>query len=143
MNAACGGSIDVSFRQGPSDGAADASHAVADAPDAFHRESDTQIAVRDASRDAVEEPPVIAIEAGRDGGIDVGAALDGQRWEVPCTGPSTESDRLCSTVPAATSGCPDVYRPVDRTATFGGEPGQRYAVTLRFRGVVGRQSSFR
>src|SRR6266511_4354195 len=87
LSGTCGRSLDVNFRQGPS-------HGAGDAPDAVHRESDTQIAVRDASRDAVEEPPVIAIEAGRDGGIDVGAALDGQRWEVPCTGPSTESDRL-------------------------------------------------
>jgi hypothetical protein len=55
---------------------------------------------------------------------DVGGRLNGLRWELPCREPRTanvvctcDNDRVVST-------------------SFGGAPGDRYLVTLRFRGVV-------
>jgi hypothetical protein len=59
-------------------------------------------------------------------GVDasVAAALDGLRWELPCT-QGVADPTVCKTLPSAST-----------SATMGGEPGTTYEVTLRFRGVV-------
>jgi hypothetical protein len=52
---------------------------------------------------------------------DVAGALNGLRWELPCTG----AGRICGTVPKVTL-----------MTMLSGASGQVYDVTLRFRGVV-------
>ncbi len=115
---------------------ADAASDAPDVHDASRQQSDDVVPLPDGPRDAGDELARTDNDAARDAAIEVGAALNGQRWEIPCTGPSAESERLCSTLGNATSTCPDSYLPVDRTVSFGGEHGRHYATTLRFRGVV-------
>ena len=65
--------------------------------------------------------------AADDGGASdaaVAAALDGLRWELPCTS-DTGDPTACQTLPSASA-----------SATMGGVPGATYDVTLRFRGIV-------
>jgi hypothetical protein len=67
----------------------------------------------------------------------IAAALDGYRFEFPCKDPMPEDPKQGADGPSA--------RATDDPATndrftdvkkFGGEPGKRYKVTLRVRGVV-------
>ncbi len=71
---------------------------------------------------------VVAILLGRcqcdDDLADVAAALQGLRWEMPCT--PGQKGPFCDAV---------VQKPVV-TATLAGDPKRQYDVTLRFRGVV-------
>jgi hypothetical protein len=66
------------------------------------------------------------------------SAIDHLRWEVPCGAVSTDG-QLCDDLPRGATTCPPYpadNRPVDRTVTFGGQPGTVYQVTVRLRGVV-------
>lgn len=58
-------------------------------------------------------------------GCEVVVDFDGLRWELPCEGEPRPGDRVCDTAGAVTS-----------SFRARGEPGARYSVTLRFRGVV-------
>ena len=67
----------------------------------------------------------------------IGAALHGARWEFPCKDPMPENpkpgqDGLSGLV----KGDPKTTDQFTFERTFGGDPGTRYRVTLRFRGVV-------
>ena len=67
----------------------------------------------------------------------VGAALHQIRWEFPCKDPMPENpkpgqDGLSGLV----TGDPKATDQFTSTKVFDGEPGKRYRVTLRFRGVV-------
>ena len=66
-----------------------------------------------------------------------GDALQGARWEFPCKDPMPENpkpgqDGLSGLV----KGDPKTTDQFTFERAFGGEPGTRYRVTLRFRGVV-------
>ncbi len=66
------------------------------------------------------------------------ATIDHLRWEVPC-GAVSDDKQLCDDLPRGATTCPPYpadNRPVDRTVTFGGDPGTIYQVTVRLRGVV-------
>jgi hypothetical protein len=67
-------------------------------------------------------------------------ALEGARFDLPC-GALTQGGLTCADLPPGASACPrpDGHRTVDKRITFGGQPGRRYAVTLRFRGLVERR----
>ncbi len=60
------------------------------------------------------------------------AALEGVRWELTC-GATVEDGRVCEYATDCAAGTRINF---DKTVVFGGEPGQVYQVTLRWRGVV-------
>lgn len=76
---------------------------------------------------------VVAGEAKR----SPGAALHGYRFEFPCTGTMPENPKKgADCASALVKGDPKTTDNFEATREFGGEPGKRYQVTLRFRGVV-------
>jgi hypothetical protein len=67
----------------------------------------------------------------------IGAALHGARWEFSCKEPMPENPQPgkgCSS--AVVKGDPKKTDQFTFERKFDGEPGKRYRVTLRFRGVV-------
>lgn len=65
------------------------------------------------------------------------ASIDGFRFEFPCKEPMPENPKEGAAGPSAlVKGDPKTTDNFTVTKTFGGEPGKRYQVTLRFRGVV-------
>lgn len=65
------------------------------------------------------------------------AALDGQRWELPCGEIYGTKQWNCRSWPAGSTTCPPQgHTPVDRRVTFGGQANVTYDVTFRFRGIV-------
>jgi hypothetical protein len=97
----------------------------------------------DAASDApcslpCESPAVCVLRNGVPQCENAGAALDSQRWELPC-GTIFDYDDLCLNLPAGATACPTDpagFHPVDRSVRFGGQPGAVYDVTLHFRGLV-------
>lgn len=67
----------------------------------------------------------------------VAAALDGYRFEFPCKDPMPENPKPGADGPSAlVTGDPKTTDNFTAVKKFGGEPGQRYKVTIRVRGVV-------
>ena len=67
----------------------------------------------------------------------IGAALHGVRWEFPCKDPMPENPKPGQDGSSAlVKGDPKTTDQFTFERKFGGEPGKRYRVTLRFRGVV-------
>jgi hypothetical protein len=67
----------------------------------------------------------------------IGAALHGVRWEFPCKDPMPENPKPGQDGGSAlVKGDPKTTDQFTFERKFGGEPGKRYRVTLRFRGVV-------
>lgn len=65
------------------------------------------------------------------------ASLDGFRFEFPCKDPMPENPREGADGPSGlVTGDPKTTDNFTVKKTFGGQPGKRYKVTLRFRGVV-------
>ncbi|MEY5026738.1 MAG: hypothetical protein RLZZ244_2266 [Verrucomicrobiota bacterium] len=65
------------------------------------------------------------------------APLDGFRFEFPCKEPMPENPKEgADGLSGLVTGDPKTTDQFTVTKTFGGTPGKRYAVTLRFRGVV-------
>ncbi|MFP6872296.1 MAG: hypothetical protein VCA55_02210 [Verrucomicrobiales bacterium] len=65
------------------------------------------------------------------------ASLDGYRFEFPVVGKMPENPRKgADGVSALVKGDPKTTDNFKAVKKFGGEPGKRYKVTLRFRGVV-------
>lgn len=65
------------------------------------------------------------------------ASIDGYRFEFPCKGPMPEDPKEGAGCESAlVTGDPMTTDNFQVVKTFGGEAGKRYAVTLRFRGVV-------
>lgn len=65
------------------------------------------------------------------------ASIDGFRFEFPCKDPMPENPKEGASGPSAlVKGDPKTTDNFTVTKTFGGEKGKRYAVTIRFRGVV-------
>ena len=65
------------------------------------------------------------------------AAIDGYRFEFPCKDPMPENPKEGETgLSALVTGDPKTTDNFTATKKFGGQPGKRYKVTLRFRGVV-------
>src|SRR3954463_10243162 len=66
-----------------------------------------------------------------------GAAINGFRFEFPCKDPLPENPKEGADGPSGlVTGDPKTTDNFTFTKNFGGEKGQRYQVTLRFRGVV-------
>ena len=66
-----------------------------------------------------------------------GAAIDGFRFEFPCKEPLPENPKEGSTCASSlVTGDPLKTDNFSVQKVFGGNKGQRYQVTLRFRGVV-------
>src|SRR5688500_452567 len=66
-----------------------------------------------------------------------GAAIDGFRFEFPCKEPLPENPKEGATCASAVvTGDPLKTDNFTSQKVFGGKKGQRYQVTLRFRGVV-------
>ncbi|MEQ1841493.1 MAG: hypothetical protein ABL994_13880 [Verrucomicrobiales bacterium] len=66
-----------------------------------------------------------------------GASLNGYRFEFPCTGTMPENPKEGADCPSAlVKGDPMTTDNFQAIKDFGGEPGKKYKVTLRFRGVV-------
>lgn len=69
------------------------------------------------------------------GNLGPAAALDGQRWQTPCTNPEP-GVIVCDQFPPGMSSCPaGGYTTTNKTITFGGTPGTVYDVRVRIRGV--------
>lgn len=65
------------------------------------------------------------------------AALDGVRFEFPCKDPMPENPKEgADGASGLVTGDPKTTDQFTIKKKFGGEPGKRYKVTLRFRGVV-------
>jgi hypothetical protein len=65
------------------------------------------------------------------------ASIDGFRFEFPCKDPMPENPREgADGLSALVTGDPKTTDNFTVKRHFGGEPGRRYKVTLRFRGVV-------
>lgn len=65
------------------------------------------------------------------------AAIDGFRFEFPCKDPMPENPKEGADGPSGlVTGDPKTTDNFTVVKKFGGEPGRRYKVTLRFRGVV-------
>jgi hypothetical protein len=65
------------------------------------------------------------------------AAIDGFRFEFPCKDPMPENPKEgADGLSGLVKGDPKTTDNFIFTKKFGGEPGKRYKVTLRFRGVV-------
>lgn len=65
------------------------------------------------------------------------AAIKGFRFEFPCKDPMPENPKEGADGPSGlVTGDPKTTDNFTVKRTFGGEPGRRYKVTLRFRGVV-------
>jgi hypothetical protein len=65
------------------------------------------------------------------------AAIDGFRFEFPCKDPMPENPKEGeSGLSGLVKGDPNTTDNFTFTKKFGGQPGKRYKVTLRFRGVV-------
>src|SRR5262245_31890192 len=65
------------------------------------------------------------------------ASIDGFRFEFPCKDPMPENPKEGASGPSAlVKGDPKTTDNFTVTKTFGSEKGKRYAVTIRFRGVV-------
>ncbi len=65
------------------------------------------------------------------------AAISGFRFEFPCKDPMPENPKEGADGPSGlVTGDPKTTDNFTVKRTFGGEPGKRYKVTLRFRGVV-------
>jgi hypothetical protein len=65
------------------------------------------------------------------------AALNGQRWEVPCGLTNPSATLTCPDLPSGQPACPvDGHYPVDRRIAFGGRAGVLYDVTVEIYGVV-------
>ena len=65
------------------------------------------------------------------------AAIDGFRFEFPCKDPMPENPKEGETgLSGLVKGDPNTTDNFTSTKKFGGQPGKRYKVTLRFRGVV-------
>ena len=65
------------------------------------------------------------------------AAIDGFRFEFPCKDPMPENPKEGQSGPSGlVKGDPNTTDNFTSTKNFGGQPGKRYKVTLRFRGVV-------
>lgn len=107
------------------DGGSDAGEAldarvVLDAADASDAADGSDAA--DASDAAAARDAAAPLDACVGDSCAVAEVLDGLRWELPCTNPR---DQICDTLDE-----------VRDSVVAGGEAGARYAVTLRFRGVV-------
>lgn len=67
----------------------------------------------------------------------IAAALDGYRYEFPCKDPMPENPKPgADGVSARATDDPATNDKFTDVKKFGGEPGKRYKVTLRIRGVV-------
>ncbi len=67
----------------------------------------------------------------------IGASIDGYRFEFPCKDPMPENPKEgADGASGLVKGDPKTTDNFTAKKTFGGEPGKRYKVTLRFRGVV-------
>jgi hypothetical protein len=76
--------------------------------------------------------PALAIDA-----TSPAAAIDGFRFEFPCKDPMPENPKEGeSGISGLVKGDPNTTDNFTFTKKFGGQPGKRYKVTLRFRGVV-------
>jgi hypothetical protein len=76
--------------------------------------------------------PALAIDA-----ASPAAAIDGFRFEFPCKDPMPENPKEGeSGISGLVKGDPNTTDNFTFTKKFGGQPGKRYKVTLRFRGVV-------
>ena len=65
------------------------------------------------------------------------AAIDGFRFEFPCKDPMPENPKEGQSGPSGlVKGDPNTTDNFTFRKKFGGQPGKRYKVTLRFRGVV-------
>jgi len=65
------------------------------------------------------------------------ASIDGYRFEFPCKEPMPENPKEGADGPSGlVTGDPATTDNFTAKKKFGGEPGKRYKVTLRFRGVV-------
>lgn len=63
------------------------------------------------------------------------AGLDGFRWEIECG--ALVGDWSCTNYPVGMDSCPEGGTQfANTTLTFGGKPGNTYAVELRFRGLA-------
>jgi len=66
-----------------------------------------------------------------------GASINGYRFEFPCKDPMPENPKEGADGPSGlVTGDPKLTDNFTTQKQFGGEPGKRYKVTLRFRGVV-------
>src|SRR5215470_1326391 len=66
-----------------------------------------------------------------------GASINGFRFEFPCKDPMPENPKEgADGASGLVTGDPKTTDNFTVKKTFGGEPGKRYQVTLRFRGVV-------
>jgi hypothetical protein len=83
---------------------------------------------------------VLAIPSSSALGIDAAspaAAIDGFRFEFPCKDPMPDNPKEGADGPSGlVKGDPKTTDNFISTKKFGGTPGKRYKVTLRFRGVV-------
>ncbi|HEY3839451.1 MAG TPA: hypothetical protein VGL72_22925 [Bryobacteraceae bacterium] len=67
----------------------------------------------------------------------VAAAIDGYRYEFPCKDPMPENPKPgADGVSARATDDPATNDKFTDVKKFGGEPGKRYKVTIRVRGVV-------
>lgn len=67
----------------------------------------------------------------------IAAAIDGYRYEFPCKDPMPENPKPGADGPSAlVTGDPKTTDNFTAVKKFGGEPGKRYKVTIRVRGVV-------
>src|SRR6476660_2714330 len=70
-------------------------------------------------------------------GKSIAAAIDGYRYEFPCKGTLPDNPKPGADCESAlVTGDPKKTDNFKAERTFGGEPGKRYKVTLRVRGVV-------
>lgn len=80
---------------------------------------------------------VCPLSHGADDLKKVAAALDGYRFEFPCRDPMPENPKPgADGISARMTDDPKTNDKFTDVKTFGGEPGKRYKVTLRVRGVV-------
>ena len=71
----------------------------------------------------------------------VAAAIDGYRFEFPCKYPMPENPKPgADGISARLTDDPKTNDKFTDVRTFGGEPGKKYKVTLRVRGVVERNA---
>lgn len=83
-----------------------------------------------ADQPLAQTPPTTATK--------IGASLHGARWDFPCKEPMPENPTPGSNCHSAVESA-DPKKKIDQFTLerkFDGEPGKRYRVTLRFRGVV-------
>src|SRR5580765_8510731 len=84
--------------------------------------------------------PVALFVAGTAVGEDlkkIAASIDGYRYEFPCKDPMPENPKPgADGVSARATDDPKTNDQFTDVKKFGGEPGKRYKVTLRVRGVV-------